>query len=204
MEFDKKIDPKHTAVVVVDMQKDFVDPEGAAAKRGRDMSASNALLEKLPGFLEEVKKKGVLTLYTQQIYDREKQNELQLEQYDLDGKFISCDVNTDGWHLYGVDAPEGDLYIKHDYNIFSAEGFKKRLEKEGIKTLIITGVETIFCIETAVRSAFDLGYKVVVPKDLIAGNPKYPELNNHTLTMIERFFGVLTTKEEIIDTWNNK
>lgn len=201
MPLNEKINPKHTCLLVIDIQIDFASPEGLLGKRGRDLSEVKQLLENLEKTIITAKEKDVLTLYTQQIYDREHLTDLQKEQYDLDGKLVTCDIDTDGYKFYKINPPQQDVYVKYNFNAFSNTDLKTRLEKESIRTVIITGMDTIYCVETAIRNAFDLGYKVVVPTDLVAGNAKNKDLAEKTLTMASRI-GVTTTSDELIKIWS--
>jgi nicotinamidase-related amidase len=92
--------------------------------------------------------------------------------------------------------------VKYNFNIFSNPNLVTRLSLKKTKTLILTGMDIIFCVETAVRNAFDLGYKVVVPEDAIAGNAKYPEFNNNAIEMFKRF-GVVVKTSDILNAWKS-
>lgn len=201
MDLKDKINPINTALVVVDIQNDFASPDGLLGKMGRDFSMVPVMLNNLNSLVDRAKSSNVEVLYTQQIYDRSKLTPLQLEQYDLDGKLATCDINTDGYKFYKIDPPKDDVYIKYNFNIFSNNDLSKRLRDKNIKTLIITGMDIIYCVETAVRNAFDLGFKVVVPEDAIAGNAKYPEINNNTIEMFRKF-GVVVKTQDILDIWS--
>ncbi len=203
MPLNEKINPKHTCLLVIDIQVDFASPKGLLGKKGRDLSEVAPLLENLEKTISTAKEKDVLTLYTQQIYDRENLTDLQKEQYDLDGKLVTCDFSTNGYKFYEIKPPQKDVYVKYNFNAFSNPDLVNRLNKESIKTMIITGMDTIYCVETAIRNAFDLGYKVVVPKDLVAGNAKNKDLAEKTLAMAGRM-GVTTTSDEIIRIWSTE
>ena len=73
------------------------------------------------------------------------------------------------------------------------------LDARGIKTLVITGMDIIFCVETAIRNGYDLGYKIVLPSDLVAGNAKAKDLNDKTFEIVRKTYGILTTSDELID-----
>ena len=202
MELSEKVSPIHTALLVIDIQNDFVSPSGKLARKGRDLSLVESMIDRLEKLVGKARIANVLTLYTMQIYDRNKISELQKEQYDLDGKAVTCDVNTDGYRFYRINPSQKDVYVKYNFNVFSNTELLRRLERNHIKTLIITGMDTIYCIETAVRNGYDLGYKIVVPTDLVAGNAKHHELNAKTLELVEKSFGVLTTSDELISLWS--
>jgi len=201
MDLKNKLNPKHTALLVIDIQRDFAASDGLLGRNGRDLSIVEPMIDRLEETIKRAKVVGVPVFYAQQIYDRSKLNDLQKEQYDLDGRYITCDINTDGYKFYRIDPPPEDVFIKYNYNIFSNPDFEKRLIKQGIKTLIITGMDTYWCVETAIRNAFDLGYKVVVPKDLVACNGRHINLHERTLELAEKAFGTVTTAEEINQAW---
>lgn len=196
-----KISQNHTALIVIDIQNDFASPDGLLAKGGRDMSMVEPMIEKIQKTISIAERSGVPVFYTQQIYDRSKLTDLQKEQYDLDGKYITCDVNTDGYKFYKISPKSEFTFIKYNYNIFSNPELEIVLNKKGIKTLVITGMDTYWCVETAIRNAFDLGYRVVVPEDLLACNGKHLDLHNRTLELVKRTFGVVTNSSEINSIW---
>lgn len=203
MNLTEKINPKHTALIVIDIQNDFASPDGLLAKRGRDISMVPAMIEKVQATIKVAEQVGVPVFYTQQIYDRSKLTDLQKEQYDLDGKYITCDIATDGYKFYKINPKSEFIFIKYNYNIFSNPELEKTLNSKGIKTLIIVGMDSYWCVETAIRNAFDLGYKIVVPEDSIACNGKHLDLHNRTLELVKRAFGVVTNSSEINEIWKN-
>jgi ureidoacrylate peracid hydrolase len=202
MELKEKISPKHTALLVIDIQNDFAAPGGLLAKGGRDMLMVEPMIEKLQKTIAIAQVTGVPIFYTQQIYDRSKLTELQKEQYDMDGKYITCDIKTDGYKFYKIKPSAESVFVKYNYNAFSNPELEKKIKEHDIKTLVIAGLDTYWCVETAIRNAFDLGYKVVVPKDLVACNGRHQDLHRRTLELVQKTFGVIVTSEEINKIWN--
>lgn len=201
MDLREKVIPSSTALIIIDIQNDFASPEGLLSIKGRDLSMVPLMLTNIKLLEKAAKEVNIETYYTQQIYDRKHLNPLQLEQYDLDGKLVTCDINTDGYKFYEINPPQNKVFVKHNFNIFSNENLVKELNAKNIKTLVLTGMDIIYCVETAVRNAFDLGYKVVVPEDAIAGNAKHPENNKCAVEMFRKF-GVVVKTKEILDIWN--
>lgn len=121
MDLKDKINPKYTALIVIDIQNDFASPEKKyfRANRGGDLSMVDPMIDKLEKVIPVAEKAGVLVIYPQQIYDRSKLNDLQKEQYDLDGKLVTCDIKTDGYKFYRINPPESKIYPKYNFNIFS-------------------------------------------------------------------------------------
>jgi nicotinamidase-related amidase len=200
----QKVDPAKTALIVIDIQVDFCAPHGYRGRRGKDTANMETMIDRLLPFIAAAEQAGVPVIYTQQIYDRDKLNWRQLEQYDLDDKFISCDPATNGQEFYRLDPLAKDVYPKYNYNIFSNPDLIKRLDRSDISTLIITGVDAQYCVETAIRNGFDLGYKIVVPTDLIESSSSGQEAKQNTLRLVEKTYGVVVDSSEITACWANR
>lgn len=203
MTLSDKLNTKHTALIVIDMQNDFCSPTGLMAHMGKDVSRMDKLVADIKRLITDCEACGIPVLYTQQIYDRSKLTDLQKEQYDLDGKLITCDIKGDGWKFYGFDPPKEQVYTKYNYNIFSNERLRRELKKHNTKTLVITGVSTQICVETAIRNGFDLGYKIMVPADLVATTSKDPQTQERTLTLVRKTYGMVSSLNEIRKTLND-
>ena len=199
MNLVEKLDPHHTALIVIDMQNDFCSDTGLMAKLGKDVSLMGRLADDIQSLTDLCTKKYIPVFYTQQIYDRTKLNDLQLEQYDLDSKIITCDIAGDGYKFFKLSPLREQVYPKYNYNIFSNSRLVSDLREKNIKTLIITGVSTQICVETAIRNGFDIGYKIVVPEDLIGTTSSDPDTQTRTLKLVSKTYGVVTNKNELSD-----
>jgi ureidoacrylate peracid hydrolase len=93
--------------------------------------------------------------------------------------------------------PSERVYQKYNYNIFSNTKLVDNLVAANIKTLIVTGVSTQICIETAIRNGFGLGYKNVVPSDLVGTTSNDPEAQTVTLNRVKKTFGVVTSLDKV-------
>ncbi len=201
MDLKKKLDSRHTALLVIDIQKDFAAPNGVRGQRGGDLSQVDPMVDRLEIVIPIAEQSGVLVLYTQQVYDRDKLNELQKEQFDLDGKLIMCDPKTGGQEFYRINPPSELVFEKQNFNAFSNPKLQDALNARGIKTLVITGMDTYYCVETAIRNGYDLGYKIVIPEDLVACNGKHIEMHNRTLELVKKTYGVVVTFDELKRIW---
>jgi nicotinamidase-related amidase len=74
---------------------------------------------------------------------------------------------TPGWEIHPAIAPvEGDVVIpKRHPDAFQDTNLQRELESRGIKRLIITGIQTEYCVDTTCRRAYSLGYDVTLVKD---------------------------------------
>jgi ureidoacrylate peracid hydrolase len=198
MDLRIKLNPASTALLVIDIQNDFCNPSGLMASMGKDVSGMDAMIEKIRQLAALCKEVGIPIFYTQQIYDRAKLTDLQKEQYDLDGKMVTCDIDGDGYKFYKLNPSADRIFPKYTYNVFSNADLRNELSSCGIKTLIITGVSTQICVETAIRNGFDIGYKIVVPRDLVATTSKDPDTQERTLRLVEKTYGVVVDSAEVM------
>lgn len=65
-------------------------------------------------------------------------------------------------------ADENRIFDKHGYSAFTGTGLHDRLAREGVDTLIFSGVETDVCVYSSVLAAIDLGYHVILASDALA------------------------------------
>jgi len=68
----KKVQPAHTALLVIDMQNDFIAPDGLVGRSGRDVSAAQKLAEQLPDFIAAARRAGVLVVFIRNVYSTER------------------------------------------------------------------------------------------------------------------------------------
>jgi ureidoacrylate peracid hydrolase len=198
MDLQTKLNPTSTALLVIDLQSDFCSPSGLMASMGKDVSGMDVMIGKVKKLASACDNVGIPLFYTQQIYDRSKLTDLQKEQYDLDGKMVTCDIDGDGYKFYKLDPPADRIFPKYTYNVFSNPELSDELSNRGVKTLIVTGVSTKICVETAIRNGFDIGYKIVVPRDLVATTSKDPDTQERTLRLVEKTYGIVVDSAEVI------
>lgn len=74
--------------------------------------------------------------------------------------------NAPGWQIYGPVAPAaGEAVFDKQYNsAFRETGLRDYLDRKGIRRLILTGMQTEYCIDATCKVAFEFGYHVVVPE----------------------------------------
>lgn len=197
MDLKAKLNLRSTALLVIDIQNDFCSPSGLMASKGKDVSGMDMMITKIKQLAVVCEEMEIPTFYTQQIYDQTKLTELQQEQYDLDGKMVICDIEGEGYKFYKLTPPADRVFPKYTCNVFSNTDLSNELANLGIKTLIITGVSTQACVETAIRNGFDIGYKIVVPRDLVATTSKDPGTQERTLRLVERMYGVVVDSAEV-------
>lgn len=84
-----------------------------------------------------------------------------------DGKGSELEKGTDGWKIYNEIAPSSSEFIvEKEYNsAFHKTDLREYLERKNIENIILVGLQTEYCIDATLKSAFDYGYKLIIPKE---------------------------------------
>ena len=97
---------------------------------------------------------------------RDNKKEVLYVRHD-DGKGTELEQGTDGWQIYDDIAPNSsELIFEKQYNsAFFKTGLRAYLQSKEIDTVILVGLQTEYCIDATCKSAFDNGYKVIIPEE---------------------------------------
>ena len=84
-----------------------------------------------------------------------------------DGKDTELEQGTVGWQICEDIAPNSsELIIEKQYNsAFHKTGLREYLESKTVDTIILVGLQTEYCIDATCKSAFDYGYKIIIPEE---------------------------------------
>jgi len=205
----EKVRPSHTALVVIDMQNDFCASDGFVAKGGRDVSQVQEMAKRLPALIDHARRAGVLVVFVRCSYSTNENrflSDVWLEQAARrqgDGYTLVpvCQDGTFGGEYYGGIRPaDGDIVVtKHRYSAFHGTDLDIILRSHGVRTIVLTGVSTHVCVETAAREAFVRDYYTVVVSD---GSAAYSQQEHETaLKLVDRFFGEVVSIDDIRLLW---
>lgn len=204
MSLAEKVDPAHTAVVVVDMQNDFCSQRGAVSGR-RDSSAVRAMIPRLKEFLERARGHKVRLVFVRTERGPEDVAGPAAELLHRRGrKSDSCQRGSWGVEFTPELLPQkGEAVItKKTYSAFVGTPLEKKLRGWGIRTLVMTGVATNVCVESTARDGFMRDFYIIFLKDLSASYDQ--RLHDATLTNIEEHFGQVGSSEEMLKAWRGK
>ncbi|MBO9520658.1 MAG: cysteine hydrolase [Nocardioidaceae bacterium] len=192
--------PARTALVIVDMQNDFLHPDGAHGRAGLDIGAGLALLPALNDFVAQCRRVGVLPIYLQEVLTRHTSMANLVAQW---GRWDTLVVEgTWGAQLHDdlvPREPDEPLVVKSNYDGFQDTVLDLVLKAHGISTLLFAGVGTNVCVETTARHAYGLGYRVVTLEDLCAAS-SVPE-HEAAIWNLGTYFGEVRRSAEIVADW---
>jgi nicotinamidase-related amidase len=192
-------DPASTALIVIDMQRDFLLPGGFGESLGNDVSQLRRTIEPLAALMAAWRTAGRPIIHTREGHKPDLSDcpPAKLER-GAPSKRIG-DPGAFGRILiqgeYGHDIidelqPVGDETVidKPGKGAFYATELGAILEKAGIKSLVVTGVTTEVCVHTTVREANDRGYECLVLADCVGSY--FPEFQRVGLQMIAAQGGI--------------
>jgi nicotinamidase-related amidase len=192
-------DPAHTALVLIDMQRDFVEPGGFGETLGNDVGQLRAVIPPLQAVLAATREAGMTVIHTREGHLPDLSDCPPAKLTRGEPALRIGDPGPKGRILirgeYGHDiidelAPiDGELVIdKPGKGSFYATGLDETLRAAGITSLIVTGVTTEVCVHTTVREANDRGYECLVLADCVGSY--FPEFQRYGLAMIAAQGGI--------------
>lgn len=192
----KKLNPKSTRIVVIDLQNDFCHPK-SVYKTKREKNSETA--KRVHEFVKKAEKFEIETLYFQQIYDESKLSDRQIRYYK-DNK-ISCEKGSFGAEYFEITPPKDKLFTKYNFDLWQNKQFQKYLDDKNIDTLIFTGVEILCCVLFAIMGADERGFNLVVPKDLVSSVDGWEKEAENILDFVGKLYGPVVPSSEILNVW---
>jgi ureidoacrylate peracid hydrolase len=199
---EEKVAPAHTALLVVDVQRDFCASDGAFGSLGRDLSRVQEMLPALERLVESARNAHVTVIFLRYAQTPATESEVHLEQRGRGRADIAyCQEETPGADFYRIEPMPGETVVtKHRYSGFINTDLDLILRSGGVRTLVMTGVATNGCVEATARDGFMHDYYIVFAAD---GTATYsPELHSATLANIRDAYGVVQTCAELESAWN--
>ena len=178
-------DPSSTAVLVVDMLKDFFSDGGAMVLDGGDV-----LYEPHRELLGAARDKGMPVFWLNQ--------DLPPDDSLFQTRAVHCLSGTWGAEIVDeIPVDASDIIIsKRRYSGFFQTTLDLNLRERGIDTVIVTGVVTNICVRSTVHDAFFLSYKVLVPEDLVMATSD--QAQEVTLYDIETHYGDVNNLKQVM------
>lgn len=206
------VKPKHTGLVVVDMQNDFCHKDGFFGK-GRhdawgygqhpaDLSLIEGMVPNLLHLIDIARSVNTKIYYVRSFHDLHYLPPMyRLRIVRTGRKKILCPEGEWGSEQFDGFLPEPNdaVITKHVHSAFIGTNLKAILKNDKIRTLIITGVDTEVCCESTIRDGAMLGFYIVVPRDCVASHNR--EAHEVALMRIDSLWGVVTISKEILHTW---
>lgn len=135
---------------------------------------------------------------------RDNQKEVLYIRHD-GGKGNALEYGTEGWQIYDAITPDNHekVFDKQYNSAFIKTGLREYLDSKKIHTIVLVGLQTEYCIDSTCKSAFEHGYKIIIPEetnttfdnDYLSGEKLYEFYNNKIWN--KRFADVMPVEEVI-------
>ena len=204
------VDLALAALIIIDMQRDFLEPGGFGAALGNDVSRLKVAVEPCRGVLAAFRRHGVLVIHTREghrpdLSDATRHKverghpSLRIGAPGPMGRILvrgepGHDIIPELYPIGGepvVDKPGKGAFYQTDLELV--------LCNRGIDTLFVCGVTTEVCVNTTVREANDRGYRCIVLSDCCASY--FPEFHDMALKMVKAqggIFGSVTSSRALL------
>jgi ureidoacrylate peracid hydrolase len=190
------------ALIIVDMQNDFVSSEGKMAQFGFHLERVQETIQPIKALLRTARKLNYPVLHTSMI------NELDQNPASWHAFWGEPAVTLPGsWGAGFIDElkpRKGEHIItKYTYGAFEGTNLNTILRSKGIQTLMIAGTDLNICAGDTLHQAFALGYHVVAVSDCLAsfsiiGTEHSEQLHQMGLYIVENHFGTVIDSPQLI------
>lgn len=208
-ELEELVDPSRAALVIIDMQRDFVEEGFAFDRLGVDMTMYPPVRARIATMLAEARAAGVLVVHVQMTTlpgglsesPAQLRFNMRLHGQSHTGPLRYTQQGDPGREFVDELAPRvGELVVpKWRSSGFWGTNLDLLLSSNGIETAVITGCTTEGCVESTARDALFNDYYVVIVEDCVASDDR-AQHDASMLLMRHRFD--VATSTDIIATWS--
>lgn len=201
-------EPAHTALVMIDMQRDFIEPGGFGATLGNDVSLLKPVVPAAAELIAWCREHGILVIHTQECHRPDLSDcppakrlrgkpSLRIGDPGPMGRILILGEPGAGF-VPELLPQDGDLVIaKPGKGAFYGTNLGEELTQRGITHLIFGGVTTEVCVQTTMREANDRGYECLLIEE--ATGSYFPEFKQAAIEMIRAQGGIVGWTARLAD-----
>lgn len=192
--------PGKTALVVIDMQRDFIEKGGFGDSLGNDVARLEAIIPTVAGLIALFREQNWPIVHTREAHKPDLSDcppskiargnpSLHIGETGAMGRLLVA--GEPGNQIVEALAPiEGEIVIdKPGKGMFWATGLHEQFQALGITHLVFAGVTTEVCVQTSMREANDRGYECLLVED--ATESYFPQFKAATVEMIVAQGGIV-------------
>jgi ureidoacrylate peracid hydrolase len=209
--WEEQADRAHSALLMVDLQNDFVHPDGWVAQQrisGHEGDTGiSAVVERSTALLEAARTAGIPRVFVRMIGDdRYLSGPMKAVYARNHGRELPTCVAEGTWGADWVDGlkpiPGDDRELvvdKHRNSAFIGTRLDLLLRSRGVRTIVVCGVATSGCVESTIRDGYMLDYYVVTAGD--ACGDYEPARHHASLSKIQLSLGTVVDVDDVHKAW---
>jgi nicotinamidase-related amidase len=203
--YDGNLDPAVTALLVIDLQVDFLSPDGYFACKGYDPLPLRAIIPNVNAVIAAARAAGCTIVHTRQghradLADMTPYGRWRRQRSGLDGTEVLL-RSSPGYEIVPeIDVNPKDLIIDKTANgAFTHTDLELILRNRAITHLLFAGCTTDVCVHTTLREAQDRNFQNLLIEDACASGDLYAhQAAVHMVTVEDGIFGVVATTRDVI------
>jgi nicotinamidase-related amidase len=191
-------------LLVIDVQVDFVAPDGAMGRAGTDLSASVPALARIERVIAAARVSCVTPVFVRVVTRPETDTAalklLMQRRGTPESDVAICRADTPGADYYRIRPLPGEIEIRKTlFSSFVGTTLDEQLRARAIDTLVVVGFTTECCVDCTVRDAFHRDYNVFIATDGCAAYSR--ELHEGTLNSLALNCALLVESEAVVQAW---
>ncbi len=199
------LSPEGCGLLVVDMQNDFLSPEGKSAHWGHNYQAMQAIVPKVREAIRLFRERARPVIWTKNYEDPKFRSTAGLDRFlwmeNNDADLVACLQGSHGAEFYIKPHDEDVVIEKRRFSAYIDTGLKDVIHNLQLKTVVIVGVKTQCCV---MRTTHDLSENepdlhVVVLEDCVASDDQIQ--HNAVIAELNRFYPPVIQLQTLKEKW---
>lgn len=203
--YDGNLDPAVTALLIIDLQVDFLSEDGYFARKGYDPAPLRAIIPNVNALIAAARRAGCTIIHTRQGYRADRADMTPYEVWRRKRAGIDDTQvllrSSPGYEIVPeIDVRPEDIIVDKTANgAFTYTDLEHVLRARGITHLLFTGCTTDVCVHTTLREAQDRNFQNLLIEDACASGDAYAHAAAvHMVTVEDGIFGVVAKTEDVI------
>ena len=206
--FTFDFDLEKTALLIIDMQRDFCEFGGFGEALGNDITPTKSIIPTVKQILDAARDKNMFVIHTREghrpdMSDVPPAKKRRSKAIGEDGPMGRILIRGEYWHdiVEELTPIDGEVVLdKPGKGAFYQTDLHLILQNKGIESLIVCGVTTHVCVHTTIREANDRGYECLMMEDGTATfDPRDQEASIRMINQQGGIFGWTTTSDKLIE-----
>lgn len=196
----ERLDRDAAAVIVIDLQNDFCDPDGYQSRLGRDVAHTHEAASAIVSFTEQARHLGVPIFLLRNVHDPATETEEWHARHLEPRPGSSCAPGSWGAEFFRIEPAKSDrVVVKSRYSAFAKTSLERMLRELDRRALFFCGITTSVCVETSLRDAVCRDFVATLVNDCCADYS--PAAHDGAVRAVSHGFGAVLNSDAVLAAW---